>query len=64
MSAGAVGGIILPLIMGSVADATMSLKTALAVCIVPVAALVIMQAALRFMPHKPKQADAARHIPQ
>lgn len=64
MSVGAVGGIVLPLIMGFVADTTMSLKTALAVCIIPIVALLIMQAALRFVPRKPKQADAPKDIPQ
>lgn len=48
MSVGAVGGILQPLVMGAVADATASLKAALAACMVPLAAVIALQAVLRY----------------
>lgn len=48
MSVGAIGGILQPLVMGAVADATASLKAALAACMVPLAAVIALQAVLRY----------------
>lgn len=43
MSFGGLGGMLLPTIMGAVADAASSMKTALAVCIVPLTVLFLIQ---------------------
>ncbi len=47
LSVGAVGGIVLPLVMGAVADAS-GLKAALGFCLAPLALIVLLQAVLGF----------------
>ncbi len=47
LSVGSVGGIVLPLVMGSVADAS-GLKAALGICLAPLALMVVLQAVLGF----------------
>lgn len=55
MSIGATGGILYPIVMGAVADAS-SLKAALGVCLVPLLLIVILQIALRTSdPDRPKR---------
>ncbi len=57
LSVGALGGILQPLVMGAVADAAASLKAALTTCLVPIAAIVALQAVLRVKQNKQMQAD-------
>jgi len=55
LSIGATGGILHPIVMGAVADAS-NLKAALGVCLVPLLLIVILQIALRSSdPEKPKR---------
>jgi FHS family glucose/mannose:H+ symporter-like MFS transporter len=46
LSVGAIGGIVQPIIMGAVADAS-GLKTALGICLLPLALIVILQLVLK-----------------